>query len=144
MMRDQFFDGLIRQLRSIPVGLRVDSWLIREYPDLAEQQRTVINKQLAENLSALGPDVRDMAPDVILNANLGMNAAFALFWSRTWNEKPLSGPYMATGHLSVGESLLKLWDELNYQPVHDKDLIEAWGDHLGMAGWFEFVPYRLG
>jgi len=34
-LRDQLFDGLMTQLRSIPIGFRVDAWIMREYPELA-------------------------------------------------------------------------------------------------------------
>ena len=37
-LRNQLFDGLMVQLRSIPVTLRVDAWVRKEYPDLHGQQ----------------------------------------------------------------------------------------------------------
>jgi len=38
-LAQQLYDGLILQLRSIPVGIRVDRWIRDTYPSLAEQQR---------------------------------------------------------------------------------------------------------
>src|SRR5262249_44960846 len=41
-LRDQLFDGLMLQLRSIPVGLRVDAWILRDYPEFAPLQHSAI------------------------------------------------------------------------------------------------------
>src|ERR1043166_133120 len=35
-MKDHFLDGILTQLRSIPIGLRVDQWLMDSYPNLKE------------------------------------------------------------------------------------------------------------
>lgn len=42
------------QLRSIPVGLRVDAWILDIYPDLAPLQRIFVLQQLQENQMAPG------------------------------------------------------------------------------------------
>jgi hypothetical protein len=142
MMIGQFFDGIIQQLRSMPIGLRVDAWIQQKYPDLIEQQKKSIDRQLNDNTSSLRPDVRRMAPTKIIEANVGMNAAFATFWSRTWNDPLLNVPYKSSGHLAIGEKLLALWDEIPSDSANDKKLIDAWGNHVGLAGWYEFVRYE--
>lgn len=48
-LAEQMHEGVIRQLRSYPVGLRVDDWLIREYPGLGPEQRRGVERQLQEN-----------------------------------------------------------------------------------------------
>lgn len=54
-MVDQFFGGIIQQLRSFPIGLRVDSWLLQTYPELVEQQKKAIDRQLNDNATSLRP-----------------------------------------------------------------------------------------
>jgi hypothetical protein len=44
------FNGILNQLRSIPVGLRVDSWILAEFPDLAELQQQALTKRLEERV----------------------------------------------------------------------------------------------
>lgn len=141
-LRDQMYDGLIRQLRSAPIGLRVDDWIRQEYPDLMEQQRVSNARQLNENAMALGPEVRKFAPSQILNANLTMNAAIAEYWSRLWHDPAVTGPYRATGRLEDGLGLLKVFDSLPPSPTEDRQLIDMWGQHLGISRWFEFVEYK--
>lgn len=138
----QIYDGLIRQLRSVPVGLRVDEWLGREYPVLHDQQRGMISRQLDDNLATLRPEVKRMAPEKVYRANVGMNAAFAAFWARQWDEPPHLAAYRASGHLDLGEQLLKQWDDVPHDPEHDRKLIDAWGERIGISSWYEFVPFR--
>jgi hypothetical protein len=140
-LKDQFFDGLMLQLRSVAVGLRVDGWLSQEFPELAEQQRAVNDRQLKDNLRILSPEVRKMTPGKILIASLTMNAAFAAFWSKSWSEPVLVAPYRETGNLTPGEALLKLWYDVPQDSDHDKELIDAWGKALGLEGWYEFLPF---
>lgn len=71
-----------------------------------------------------------------------MNAAFALFWSRTWNDPLLAMPYKSSGNLATGEKLLGLFDEIPNDPANDKKLIDAWGSSIGLTGWYEFLPYE--
>lgn len=141
-LRDRMFDGLMRQLRSVPVGLRIDSWISAQYPELARQQRAMIERQLKENMASLGTEVRRLAPARVFDANVGMNSAYAAYWSRAWSDPTQLSPYKAVGTMADGEALLKSFDEIPADPSNDRHLIETWGDRLGLSGWFEFTPFK--
>jgi hypothetical protein len=137
----QFIDGLILQLRSMPISLRVDAWLRHDFPEFIDHQRAANIRQLNENATCLRPDVSKLTPPRILHANVAMNAAFAAYWSRTWADPLVIVPYKTSANLADGQSLLKLWDEIPDDPANDRQLIEAWGDYLKLNGWYDFVPY---
>ena len=141
-LRDQFFDGLMLQLRSMPVGLRVDAWVRKEYPGLHEQQDDSARRQLAENQQALSPQVKQIAPKIIYEANVGMSAAFASFWERMLTDPSVVVPYRVAGILALGEKLLRLADEIPDDAANDKRLVEAWGDQIGVTGWFRLIPFE--
>lgn len=141
-LRDQFFDGLMLQLRSMPVGLRVDAWVRHEYPGLHEQQNDAARRQLAENQQALSPQVKQMAPKLIYEASVGMSAAFAAFWERVLTDPTIVVPYRVAGLLAIGEKLLRLADEIPDDAANDKRLVEAWGDQIGVTGWFRLIPFE--
>jgi hypothetical protein len=100
-LRDQLFDGLMTQLRSIPIGFRVDSWIMREYPELAQLQRDMTMRQIKDNLAVLSPDIKKIAPKKVYQSNLTMSAAFAEFWARHYSDPSLSLPYKAAGYLKA-------------------------------------------
>jgi len=140
-LAQQLYDGLILQLRSIPVGIRVDRWIRDTYPSLAEQQRLSALRQLAENQGTLSPQVKAIAPERIYKASLGMNAAMAAFWARTLGDATQMIPYKVGGHQAVGERLLAMLDGCPTEPSSDRDLIHAWGTELGIESWYGFAPF---
>jgi hypothetical protein len=140
-LRDQLFDGLMTQLRSIPIGFRVDSWIMREYPELSELQHKAAMQQLQENLQVLSPEIKKIAATKVLNANLTMNAAFAEFWARHLADPRLSLPYKAAGFAKAGEELLRALDEVPDDASADCQLIDLWSKQLGLTGWYQWRPY---
>jgi hypothetical protein len=141
-LRDQLYDGLMLQLRSMPVGLRVDAWVRKEYPGLHEQQLDAARRQLAENQQALSPQVKQVAPKLIYEASVSMSAALAAFWGRTLTDPSVVVPYRVAGLLARGENLLRLADEIPDDAENDKRLVEAWGEQIGVTGWFRLIPFE--
>jgi hypothetical protein len=141
-LRDQLFDGLMRQLRSIPIGFRVDSWIMREYSELGQLQRDMIMRQLQDNLGSLGPEAKKIAPKKIYQSNVTMNAAFAAFWAKQLSDPTLAVPYKAAGLLKAGEELLGLLVEISDAPAADRDLVDAWASRLTLTDWYKWIPYN--
>ena len=98
---------------------------------------------MKENMGCLHPNVRDLAPDLFLNASAGMNAAFALGWSRLWSEDVHVVPYRLAGFLDLGERLLKCLDAIPDSPTHDRELVSAWAQALGVADLYLIGPIGL-
>ncbi len=140
-LRDQLYDGLILQLRSIPVGFRVDAWVRDTFPALIPQQHRSATRQLNEYQAALSPQIKMIAPDKIYRASLGMNAAFASYWGRELADPSVTIPYKVAGLLPVGQQLVETADTLPQDPASDRELIRAWGDVLGVGGWYAFAPF---
>jgi hypothetical protein len=140
---DVVFDGLMTQLRSVPVGLRIDAWLQHQYPDLADLQHSYVMRQLQDNQQVLSPQVRARSPATLYEASVTINAAFAAYWSRMLSQPPLVLPYAATGTQRAGQELLAIWDEMPPLPSHDRALIDAWARHLRLEDWYDWLPYTL-
>lgn len=132
-------DGLGTQLRSMPIGIRVDRALHRDHPQLRDLQKAAAVRSMKDNVGCLHPTIRAQAPDLILHATASMNAAFALAWARLWNEDAHNVPYRLAGYLEMGESLLDSLDAIPDTPTHDRELVSSWAallkiDHLYQVG----------
>ena len=127
---NQLGHGIGLQLRSMPVAIRTDEWIHREYPVLRPLQRKSIERQLQEAMHALGPSVRAFAPQRIIDANASMSCAFAKFWASMWNEPGVALPFIAAGYGSVGDDLL----ELGAQRMHVLEEIIESVDGAGCVG----------
>lgn len=130
---------ILSQLSLVPVGLRVDSWILKEYPELSALQREAATKQLEENATGLRPGVLGTLPDQALAARLAMSAAFSIYWAEKFGQPEISLPYRATGHLATGQALFDLWRGFPDDPASDQSLIHAWAAKLGLQGWYRWV-----
>jgi hypothetical protein len=61
----RFGDGLGFQLRSMPITLRIDKQIHDAHPELTEMQRESLDRQLQENMGALSPQAKALAPEEI-------------------------------------------------------------------------------
>jgi hypothetical protein len=146
IMRDfasQIFNGLMVQLVSIPVSMRVDSWVAESFPELAGHQKKIVERQIQDALGSLNADVRKLTPEKVVKSSLTLNSAYALFWSRRWNDSLLELPYRSANLIVAGGRLLEIYDSTPSDPSHDTSLVDAWAKSLGLTGYFSWVPYRL-
>ncbi|MEQ2005174.1 MAG: hypothetical protein ABMA26_00130 [Limisphaerales bacterium] len=134
-------DGLLNHLRSIPLGMRVDRWLATEFPALAELQQASVLRQLQDSITTLAPKHRQVSPPKIYDASQAISAAFAAFWAARLNQPQLVLPFKAAGYLQAGQELLAIWEATPDVAENDRAVIDAWADKLGVAGWYQWVPY---
>jgi len=136
----QVLGGLMTQLRSVPIGMQIDAWLWEDHPGLRAAQSQSLAAQQATNALALAPNIRGMMPSTLFAANAAMNAAYALFTDRLLATQLYSIPYRAIGIIDRGQALLDVWDRSPVDAAHDRGLVDAWGDDLGLSDWYQWVP----
>jgi len=136
-------DGLGTQLRSMPIGIRVDRSLFRDHPELRDQQRAAAQQSMKDNVGCLHPSIRAQAPDLFLRATAGMNAAFALAWSRLWHDDAHSVPYRLAGFIEQGEEILAALDAIPDSPTHDRELVSKWANLLKIDHLYQVGPVGL-
>jgi hypothetical protein len=129
---------VINQLRSFPVGFRVDAAIRDEFPGLRPQQHGEIVAQLAEMEKALAPQFRGKFPRGIVDANTAMNAAFAIHWAGVHREPRYAIPFDALGYRDRAEELLSALEVVDDDPAHDRDLVICWAATLGLSFTFHF------
>ena len=141
--KDFLLSGLLTQLRSIPIGLRIDDLIWTRHEELREQQVASARLQLAENAGALKPAIRQMFPRKMLQANTAMNAAFAQFWAEKTGDPTLRLPYQSVGAEADGQGLMNLFAAMDPGSSEDWKLVDAWADRLGLSGWYKWIPHEL-
>ena len=134
-------DGLLNHLRSTPVGMRVDEWIAADFPELADLQRRALLRELEDAATTLAPRFRQVSPDPIYRPTQVISAAFAQFWAGRLNQAQIALPYKAAGFLPAGEGLLAIWHSIPGDAGHDRQLVDAWAEKLGLANWHRWVPY---
>jgi hypothetical protein len=136
-LANQFGHGLGWQLRSIPIAMRLDQGIHEEHPELRELQQKSIESQLQENMHAVSPQAKEIAPEKIVRPNASMNAAFAKFWAEIMKSPIIFAPYVAAGYSAVASELLSLNAAVPESSDHDRELVDAWAKLLGLDRWFK-------
>jgi hypothetical protein len=141
-MQAQFLNGVIVHLRSIPVGLRVSEWLSAAYPDLEALEKEHVQKELNVNRQSMSNEVKDITPKKVFQAAQSISAAYAWYWSGIYGKPELFNLYRLNGFEKQGQKLMEIFEQIPDRPRHDQELIDAWGENLGISDWFTWVPYQ--
>jgi len=141
-LTQQLFDGLLTQLRSYPIGMRIDSWIHETFPNLANLQRDAIAHQQQENQSVLRPEIRSFAPKPVYDANVTMNAAYAIFCDRVFGKMGYSIPFRSAGFEKPGRALVEILQSTPDDPTSDRSLVDSWAENLGLSGWYQWIPLQ--
>jgi hypothetical protein len=120
----------------MPITMRIDKQIHDDHPELRAFQQQSIDSQLQENMYALSPRAKELAPEEIIRPNASMNAAFAKFFSELWNAPIVFAPYIAAGYSQVAAELLGYHEQIPADCNHDRELVDAWAKHLGLDRWF--------
>lgn len=138
----QLYGGLITHLRSVPIGLRIARWLRESFTEYHPLQRTTVDRELDENREAARSARSNVLPEIVVTPTLAINAAFAQFWAREYNEPGLAAGYLSGPVARTGERLLSIWDTTPTGADADTALVDAWADVLGLTGWYRWEAYQ--
>jgi hypothetical protein len=141
-LADQMFDGIMTQLRSYSIGMRIDRWLWDSFTDLRDIQKQSIAKQLQDNIQVLSPQIKEITPPDVFIANTAMNSAYAIFFDQLIGRELYVVPYRSAGFENAGEQLLEIADEVPSDAVHDRDLVDAWAEELELTDWYKWIPFE--
>lgn len=141
-LTQQLLDGLLTQLRSYPIGMRIDSWIHESFPDLADLQRHAVAHQQQENQSVLRPEIRSIAPKPVYDANVSMNAAYAIFCDHLFGKMGYTIPFRSAGFEKQGRALVELFLSTPKEPAADRELVDSWAETLGLSGWYQWIPLQ--
>ena len=129
----------LMNLRSLPVGMRIDQWIHTSFPALRVLQAEGIATMQQQNADILSHQIGNLTvPSVMLSPN----AAYALFCDRLSGKTAYGIAYEATGAIDDGRKLLALWDAIPNDPSQDWNLVNAWAENLGMRSWYRLIPYK--
>jgi len=129
----------LMNLRSLPVGMRIDQWIAKDFPELKELQRSGLAIQQQQNMAALTYQLGKLTVPVVL---MGKIAAYALFVDRLLGTDRYAIPFQAAGALDHGRELLRIWDETPSDSGHDCELVDRWANACGMSNWYQWIPYQ--
>jgi hypothetical protein len=130
---------VLMNLRSLPIGMRIDRWIAAEHPELKELQAASIALQQQQNMGILSHRVGKLTVPTTL---MGPIAAYAIFADRLAGSKGFAIPFEAAGLLAQGQELIDIWDEIPADAAHDYELVDRWAVSSSLNGWYKWIPYQ--
>lgn len=129
----------LMNLRSLPIGMRIDQWIATDYPELKELQHQGIAVQQQQSMDVLALKIGKLTVPTTL---LGTLSAYALFADRLMGTETYAIPFEASGLLGHGKELLRIWDEAPLSSSGDCTLVDKWAVGSGMSDWYSWIPYK--
>ncbi|MFZ4774886.1 MAG: tetratricopeptide repeat protein [Terrimicrobiaceae bacterium] len=136
--------GLCGSLFNTPLDLLIESRLHREVTVLRSAQFVSLHRLAEEALAATtDPEVRKITPIKILRASTALNGTAALFLDDLTNGATAFWPrYEKLDGASLSPRLFKIFQDRqdSLRPGEEYDLVDEFGEVLGLTGWFEWQP----
>ena len=138
----QWVSGLTNQLFNCPLDMVIEYRVHQKYPQLRSTQFASLLATQAENAGVVtDKDIKKLVPKRIYQANVAMNASYALFtdWLYAGATEYVK-PYRETNILATGERLFQSWMDIKVG-LHAGDeysLVASFSRLLQLDDWFEF------
>jgi Tfp pilus assembly protein PilF len=142
----QWVSGLTNQLFNCPLDMVIEYRVHQKYPSLRSTQFVSLLATQVENAGVVtDQDIKKLVPKRIYQANVAMNASYAMFTDRLYGgATEYVKPYRETNIFGTGERLFKAWmdikDEL--RAGDEYSLVDSFAKVLGLDSWFEFRDDR--
>ena len=136
--------GLLHQLRSMPIEIQTVCDCRTQCPDLFDMQTDSVEAYLRLLSENFAPSVRAIAPDQTWKSSVSMNSAYALNWAGITESALPMLPYQSAGFADIAGTLLT---EINTRPDKTSEaytqIVDAWAGHLGLLTLYKW-EYRNG
>ena len=133
------WQGLVRQLTSFPVDLRVEREIAETLPAHADRQRAYFRQQVADLVPHFAPDIAAFAPPRTYRAISAMNVVLGMEASELAGV-PEQRAFLKSAHRDLGEVLhADLHAVATPGRAGDYELTDTWADRLGLPGTYVWV-----
>lgn len=140
----QFVQGLLHQVRSMPLEILTIRDCRELCPDLRDLQADSVENELRRLSEVFAPKIRSIAPEQVWRGNVSMNSAFALNWAELYGSRLAMLPYESAGFSQTAAALL---NEVNAKSAKTTEsytaLVDAWAEQVGLRTLYQW-EYRNG
>jgi hypothetical protein len=138
-----YHKGIIGQVVNFPMDLRIETFLLKQYPELRADQEEVLRLNIAELVLGLHHEVQLVTPPFVFRVQNSLNAAYCTFIARLLNDPTLSQPFRQGGFGRIGAELAdQIWRTRYADYRQDRRDTESWAKRFGVERWFTWELYR--
>ena len=138
-MIDRWIHGLITQVTSQPIDVRIEEWLFHNYPGLREEQKRSLRTETRTITANISPDVRRTTPDTIFKRSNALNYAYldhiGGIMERSFTSKFRQHPEI----VALGETISGILDN---NAVSDHHLVNRIAAAVQVRDWFIWLDFE--
>ena len=137
------YQGLGRQLTSMPGDIRVEREIAERFPEHRTAQEAYLRRQVQDLVLTLLPEMARFCPERLYAASTAMNSVLAETAAEIAGV-PVPPAFQEHPHRALSERLqawLKVVEEPGYPG--DRMLTDAWSKELGFEDWYQWVRMDL-
>jgi len=143
---NELVTGVNLFLFNCPIDMVIERRIWKEYPELREAQFCGL-ASIAHNSRkvTMDPKIRDFVPPTLLRINDILNGVFALFVDELFEgATAFAVAYSKLPTFKDAEKLYALWKEksANQMPGGEYDLVDSFGEFLGIRDWYTWKSDR--
>jgi Tfp pilus assembly protein PilF len=139
---EQLIQGLALQLFNSVLDMAVEYRVFERYPNVRASQFVWLHSAYRQAVSAVtDSSMKQLFPRKIYNANVAMNAAFAMFIDSLYDGKTnYASAYKTSSQYITAQRLFKLWqDSISvYEPGDEYVLVDEFARELKLQEWYEW------
>lgn len=131
--------GIVKQLISMPVDLRVERELYQDLEIHREAQREYLFRQVKDLEETMDLEIERLTPETLYKANIAMNIAL-IEVAANISGQGVPSCFKASKYRRLGEALLSHHQSIP-ESGHpgDRRLTDLWAQELGLDGWYQWV-----
>lgn len=134
--------GLIMQLTNLPVDVRIEMWLYKNYPTLRKSQIHSLKADASQTIMCVSKNVEKSTIGKVFYLSNAMAYAHLRVIGGITNENYVRKFRGHDNIIDAGKSLYAMLGEEDHGFVHDLETIKAWGDFLNISDWFRWIGFE--
>jgi hypothetical protein len=138
-MVDLWIHGLITQVTSQPIDVRIEEWIADNHPGMGQEQRRSLRTETRTITANVSPDVKRTSPATIFKRSNAMNYAYldhiGDIMGRSFESKFRSSPEI----VALGETISGILDD---STVSDHHLVNRIAEAVQVRDWFIWLDFE--
>jgi len=144
--RNEIFEiwvsGMISQLVNLPVDVRIENWLYRDYPTLRDCQNKSLAIDVQNSISGLSEKIKDNTIYTVFNRSNAMVYAYLRGLSIITGENYAEHFKKYPDIKKIGRKLFAFLEVEDTGFNQDVEIINSWAEMLEIKGWFTWIGFE--
>lgn len=136
---DMWIHGLVTQVTSQPIDVRIEEWIRDNYPGLKDEQKRSLRTETRTITASISPDVKHTTPASVFRRSYALNYAYLDHMGDVMG-RSFEGKFRGDREvIALGEEVSRVLDN---DEISDQELVNRLAEVITMHDWFVWVDFE--